>query len=72
MVEGKRGRLVCDTIRALVRPFLAVAFSLASIVLAFMGMLQPAIIATAATAIIAFYFGERGALKVPGNGTENG
>ena len=57
---------VIETVRSLVRPFLAVAFTGATIVLTLKGALPAAVVATAATAISAFYFGERSALKPPG------
>lgn len=57
---------VIDCIRALIRPFMAVAFTVAALWLTFEGKLPPQIVATAATTIAAFYFGERAALKKPG------
>ncbi|ETX03163.1 MAG: hypothetical protein ETSY2_34050 [Candidatus Entotheonella gemina] len=52
-----------DTVRSLVRPFLAVSFTYAAIRLTFSGMLPASVIGTAATAIASFYFGERSVRK---------
>ncbi len=55
-----------DTVRSLVRPFLAVSFATATIALTFKGLLAASVVGTATTAIAAFYFGERSALKGAG------
>ncbi len=56
---------VIDFIRAIIRPFLAISFTIGAIVLTFMDELPAEVIGTAATTIAAFYFGERSALKRP-------
>ncbi|ETX01654.1 MAG: hypothetical protein ETSY1_06440 [Candidatus Entotheonella factor] len=52
-----------DTVRSLVRPFLAVSFTYAAICLTFSGLLPASVVGTAATAIASFYFGERSVRK---------
>lgn len=48
-----------------VRPFMAVTLTSALVVFTWKGTLSPEVIGTSATAIMAFYFGERSALKQP-------
>ena len=57
---------VIEAIRALIRPFMAISFTLGILWLTVKGKLPPEIVGTAATTIAAFYFGERAALKKPG------
>jgi hypothetical protein len=52
-----------EIVRSLVRPFMAVAFTGATIGLTFAGKLEPEVVSTAATAMASFYFGERSVRK---------
>lgn len=61
-----------DAVRKLVRPFIAIVFTLATIWLTAVGKVSPDVIATATVTIIAFYFGERAALKTPGESKKSG
>jgi len=56
-----------DNIRKLVRPFMAVSFVAAAITLAMIGKIEAKEILSIASIIVAFYFGERSALKKPGS-----
>ncbi len=59
-----------DVVRKLVRPFIAVTFTLATIWLTVIDKVSPEVISTATVAIMAFYFGERAALKSPDKKTD--
>ena len=50
----------------LIRPFMAVCFVLLTAYLAFIGKIDAKDILLITSNIMAFYFGERAALKVPG------
>ena len=52
-----------DNIRSLIRPFIAVAFVSATVVLFLLGKLEAKDILTTTGIIVGFYFGERAALK---------
>ena len=56
---------VIEKIQKLIRPFIAVSFTCATIWLTFAGKISPDVVGTATVAIMAFYFGERAALKNP-------
>ena len=56
-----------EAIRKLVRPFIAVAFVSATIVLFLLGKLEAKEILTITGIIVAFFFAERAALKKPGS-----
>lgn len=56
-----------DIIRKLVRPFAAVAFILTTIYLAITGKIDAKEILTITGIVVAFLFGERSALKKPGD-----
>ena len=58
-----------ETIKAivkLVRPFIAVSATVGTLWLTFTGKLAPEVIGTAFASVSGFYFGERAALKRPG------
>lgn len=52
-----------DIVRGLVRPFISVSFTLATIALALTGSVEPREILTVTGVIVAFHFGERSARK---------
>lgn len=54
-----------DTIRGLIRPFIAFCFIGIVTVLAILGKIEPAEILQTTGIIVGFYFGERAALKKP-------
>ena len=56
---------IAETIKSLMRPFIAVSFVLGTIVLYLMGKIEPQSILQITSIVIGFYFGERAALKKP-------
>lgn len=57
---------IVETIRKLVRPFIAVSFVLLTVYLAIKGQIEAKDILSLTGIIAAFYFGEKSALKKPG------
>jgi len=56
-----------SAIKQLIRPFIAVCFVLLTVGLAATGKIEPKEVLTITSVIVAFYFGERAALKKPGD-----
>ena len=54
-----------NTIRSLMRPFIATSFILGTIILYITGKIEPQSILQTTGIIVGFYFGERAALKKP-------
>ena len=56
---------IAEIIKSLIRPFIAISFVLATIILYLMGKIEAQSILQITAIIIGFYFGERAALKRP-------
>ncbi len=63
-------KIIISFSRRMVRPFIAVSFTVATIYFTQTGAIPPEIIATATPLILGHYFGERSALKKPGESEE--
>ena len=68
---SKFSKIIISFSRRMVRPFIAVLFTVATIYFTYTKLIPPEIIGTATPLILGHYFGERAALKKPGESKEN-